>query len=277
MLYELFPQLAPSPFIDAFTLCAYFIAVTWGLSVLTREYSWTDRVWSIAPAVYAIFVADAADFSNARLNLMAGLVTLWAVRLTVNFARKGGYWKGGEDYRWEIIMKRTKPWQFQVFNATFISPYQNVLIYLFVAPMHTAWLHQDVPLGALDFLGAALFLLLLAGETIADFQMLRFQDEKKGLIEAGETIKKPFYDEGLYAYSRHPNYFCEFNMWWVLNLFAVAASGHWLNWTLVGALLLHTLFEGSTRFTESISLSKYPSYADYQRRVSRLIPMPPRK
>ncbi len=59
-------------------------------------------------------------------------------------------------------------------------------------------------------------------------------------------------------------------------LFGVAASGQWLNPTIVGPALLTLLFDGSARFTESISAGKYPDYADYQRRVSRMIPMPPR-
>ena len=276
MLTDIFPQLAASPYIDAFSVCLAIMGSTWLLSVITREYSWVDRIWSVAPAVYALIVANAAGFENTRLNVMATLVTLWAIRLTYNYARKGGYWKGGEDYRWEIIKDRLAPWQFQVFNATFISPYQNVLIFLFVAPMHTAWLYQDVPFGTLDMVATGLFALLLLGETIADIQMWRFQEDKKARIARGEAIDKPFFDQGLYAYSRHPNYFCEIGQWWVLNLFAVAASATWLNWTLIGAALLHSLFEGSTRFTEKISLSKYPSYADYQKRVSRLIPMPPR-
>ena len=277
MITDLFPQLMPSPYLDAFSICLGIMASTWLLSVITREYSWVDRIWSIAPAVYAIYVAEAAAFENTRLNVMTILVTLWAIRLTYNYASKGGYWKGGEDYRWEIIQNKVKPWQFQVFNATFISPYQNVLIFLFVAPMHTAWLHQDVPFGLWDIVGTILFAGLLILETVADLEMFRFQEDKKARIARGETVDPPFYDQGLYRYSRHPNYFAEIGQWWVLNLFAVAASATWLNWTLIGAFLLHALFEGSTRFTESISLSKYPSYADYQKRVSRLIPLPPRR
>ncbi len=63
-------------------------------------------------------------------------------------------------------------------------------------------------------------------------------------------------------------------LWWCFYLFGVSATGEWLNVTLVGPALLTLLFHGSTNFTESISLSKYPEYADYQRRVSRLVPWP---
>ena len=266
-----------APYFEALTLCAGFIAGTWLLSILTREYSWTDRIWSVAPAVYGIYVAACEDFSNTRLNVMAGLITLWGIRLTYNFAIKGGYKKGGEDYRWEILKKKMTPWQYQLFNLTFISGYQNFLIFLFVAPMHTAWEHQATAFGIGDVLVTILFLVLLIGETVADHQMYRYQEEKKERIAKGETVDPPFFTKGLYRFSRHPNYFCELGQWWVLTLFALTASGTWLHWTLVGAILLQMLFEGSTRFTEQITLGKYPSYANYQKRVSRLIPWWPKK
>src|SRR5690606_29122596 len=91
----------------------------WIASLLTRDTSWVDRLWSIVPAVYVWIFAVAAlgtDGDAARTLLMAVLVTLWAARLTFNFARKGGY-SGMEDYRWAILRGRMKPWLFQVFNV----------------------------------------------------------------------------------------------------------------------------------------------------------------
>ena len=221
------------------------------------------------------YVAYEAGFANWRLNLMALLVGLWGARLTFNFARKGGFSKGGEDYRWEVLKEKLGPVGFQLFNATFISPYQCALVLLFAAPVHTAWIHRDAPLSALDVVATVLFALFVLGETVADEQMWRFQQDKKDRLARGETVEVPFFRDGLYRYSRHPNYFCEMALWWAFYLFAVGASGQWLHWTLCGTVLLTLLFQGSVKFGEAISLSKYPSYADYQARVSRLIPLPP--
>jgi len=261
-----------APYFEAFCICLGFVALTWLLSVLTREYSWTDRVWSISPAVFSIYVAGSADFEDLRLNVMALLVTLWGARLTFNFARKGGYWKGGEDYRWGILKERMTPFQFQLFNISFIAAYQNVLVFLMVAPMHEAWTHREAAFGTIDVVATCLFALFVLFETIADEQMWRFQQDKKARLARGEPITRPFFDRGLYAFSRHPNYFCEISMWWTFYLFSVGASGRWANWTVIGAALLHLLFLGSTKFGESISRSRYPEYATYQARVSRLIP-----
>jgi steroid 5-alpha reductase family enzyme len=81
---------------------------------------------------------------------------------------------------------------------------------------------------------------------------------------------------GLFKFSRHPNFFSEQAQWWVFFLFGAVAAGSLLEWTVVGAFLLTALFIGSTRFTEEISVSKYPDYVEYQRRTSALIPWFPR-
>ena len=75
---------------------------------------------------------------------------------------------------------------------------------------------------------------------------------------------------GLFNISRHPNFFCEISIWWVIFAFSVSSIG--FNHSYVGALLLMLLFQGSTQLTEQISLEKYPHYSVYQKQVSRLIP-----
>jgi steroid 5-alpha reductase family enzyme len=264
------------PWLQAGWICVALTFTTWLLSVVTREYSWVDRLWSVAPPVYALWVAGAAGFTDVRLTLMAVLVTAWGARLTFNFARKGGYWKGGEDYRWSIIRQRLAPWQFEVFNATFISPFQMGLIYLFTSPMHVAWQARGTPIGALDIAAAVAFLALLAVETIADEQMWAFQQKKKAAVARGERVEPGFFTGGLYSWSRHPNYFGEVGMWWVFVGFAIAAGGSWLTWTWAGPVVLTALFAGSIRFTEAISLSRYPAYAEYQKTTSMVVPWPPR-
>ena len=264
--------LAGTPFGDMLILALVLAALCWLFSVLTREYSWVDRIWSICPIIYCLWVAWAADFDSARLNLMAALVTLWGVRLTFNYARKGGYWKGGEDYRWDTVKERTGPVGFQVLNATFVAPGQMILIWWFTAPIHTAWQWRDAPFTWIDAALGVLFLLLFIGETVADEQMWAFQQDKKRKLENGEEAE-PFLRTGLYRYSRHPNYFCELGMWWTLYFFAIAASGEWLHWTGWGFILLTLLFHSSTNLAETISSGKYPSYKDYQASVPRIIPI----
>lgn len=264
-------------------VAAVVCAFCWIASLITKDTSWVDRLWSIVPAVYVWIFAIAAIVrgENAtRLVVMAVLVTLWAARLTFNFARKGGY-SGMEDYRWAILRGRMKPWQFQLFNLFFIVLYQNALLVLITLPAYVALQHPSA-FGGWDVAFALLFVVFLVGEFVADQQQWNFHQAKK---RAGGTLAPGFATTGLFAYSRHPNFFFEQAQWWAIYALGATAAvtsgaGLWggaLNWSIVGAALLTVLFIGSTVFTESISVSKYPAYREYQRTTSMLVPWPPRR
>lgn len=256
-------------FIVAGVVCAF----VWIMSLITGDHSWVDRLWSIVPAVYVWIFAGFAGFADPRLNVMAVLVTLWAARLTFNFARKGGY-TGVEDYRWPILRARMKPWQFALFNLFFITLYQNLILVLITFPALTAYEHRSTPFGVLDGVLAALFLALLAGETVADQQQWNFHQVKRA---GGPDFEPRFLQTGLWRLSRHPNFFFEQAQWWVLFVMGAVAAGSVLQWTALGAALLTGLFIGSTIFTESITKSKYPEYVDYQATTSPIIPWFPRR
>jgi steroid 5-alpha reductase family enzyme len=260
------------PLTTALWVAGGLALVCWVLSLITKEYSWVDRLWSITPPLFALHFAGYVGFSDTRLNLMAGLAVLWGVRLTYNFVRKGGYKPGGEDYRWEEIQEKIGPVGFHLLNATFIAPFQNYLLLLITVPSYAAYLHVETPLGALDYAATIAFVVFLIGETVADEQQWKFQTAKYAAIARGETPGASFITTGLFRYSRHPNFFCEQAMWWTYYVFSIAAGAGWLNWTITGAILLTLLFQGSTGITEKLSARKYPAYADYQRTTSRLMP-----
>lgn len=272
-----------SPFLLVIVVAAVTCAACWILSLITRDTSWVDRIWSVVPVVYVwIFAiaAIAAGEDAGRLVLMAVLATAWGARLTFNFARKGGY-TGMEDYRWAVLRGRMNGWQFQLFNLFFIVLYQNALLVLITLPALVAWENPVAPT-VWDLVFAVLFLAFLAGELVADQQQWNFHQAKR---RAGGTLEPGFVTTGLFRYSRHPNFFFEQAQWWAFYALgataAVAAgAGVWggvLNGTIAGAALLSILFIGSTVFTESISASKYPAYAEYQRTTSMLVPWPPRR
>ncbi|MDO9589647.1 MAG: DUF1295 domain-containing protein, partial [Microcella sp.] len=227
---------------------------TWIASIITRDYSWVDRIWSIVPIVYVAAFWAASGFTDARLTIMTVLVALWGARLTFNFARKGGY-NGVEDYRWPILRERMSPGQFQVFNLLFIVIFQNGLLLLISLPALLAFQNQATPVGPLDLLLAGAFLALLIGEFIADQQQWDFQRTKAATIAAGDQPEQRFVASGLWRFSRHPNFFFEQAQWWVFFGLGAAALVSVLHWTLVGPVLLTALFIGSTIFTESITRS----------------------
>ena len=261
-------------------ICAGVCVGVWLLSIFTGDTSWVDRIWSIIPFVYLWVFAFDAHLHSITLNLMAVVATIWGARLTFNFARKGGY-SGMEDYRWEVLRQSMTKTQFQLFNIFFITIYQNILLLLITLPAWTVY--QDHPgswvnttssptVSVWVYVIAILFVLCTLGETIADQQQWNFHKTKHAELAAGQTPTANFLTTGLFRYSRHPNYFFEIAQWWLMYFIAAVAVGSLWQWTVLGAVLLSLLFEGSTRFTEKISRSKYPEYADYQASTSAVIP-----
>src|SRR5665213_1448630 len=260
------------PLLIVIFIASVFCLFAWIASLVSGDTSWVDRGWSIVPVVYLWVFAASAHLSNARLDLMAIVVTIWGARLTFNFARKGGY-SGVEDYRWPVLRARMSPWRFQLFNVFFIVLYQNVILVLMTLPAYTAYEDRArTSFGVLDVLLVVAFLVCTLGETIADEQQWTFQSRKYEAIALGQAPEGEFLQSGLFRYSRHPNYFFELAQWWILFFLGVVAAGSLWQWTVVGAVLLTLLFIGSTRFTESITLGKYPNYVTYQRRTSPVVP-----
>ena len=174
---------------------------------------------------------------------MGSVVSVWAVRLTYNFARKGGYtwppWEGEEDYRWAELRKHpvfAHPIPWFIFNLTFISFYQSFLICSFCFPIVLS-VNAAYPLNGLDYVAAVLVVAFVALEYFADQEQWDFQQAKKRGVK---TIG--FLNTGLWARSRHPNFFGEQAVWVSFYIFSIAASGRVCNWTIVGCLLLMLLF-----------------------------------
>lgn len=250
------------------------------VSTLTKNYSQVDKLWSILPIVYVWITSVDADY-EPRILMMAILVTIWGLRLSYNFARRGGYqwrfWEGDEDYRWSILMARPEfqpHWKWVAFNFFFISFYQLGLILLFTIPIVKCM--DGKPLTIWDYVLAGAVVLTVIIEAIADQQQWDYQNKKhqaiKGDIEMTDDYKKGFLDKGLWGIVRHPNYAAEQWVWVLFYLFTVSATGIWINWAITGSLLLVILFKGSSDFSEEISEGKYPQYKEYKRKVGRFIP-----
>lgn len=141
------------------------------------------------------------------------------------------------------------------------------MVYLGILPLHAA-LTSGAPLGALDLVAAVVTAAAIVIETVADEQLRNFRRAKQA---DGDIC-----NVGLWAWSRHPNYFGELSFWLGLLLFGLAAGAP--AWTSVGLVAMVVLFVGaSIPMAEKRSLARRPQYAEHQRRVSMLIPLPPKK
>ena len=266
------------PFHISMTILLVAIPVTFFAGLLTRNYSHVDRLWSILPPVYALVWLPGFS-ENPRYLIAAGLVIAWGVRLTANFAVKGGYAfslaKKGfyeEDYRWPVLKEKIpNRVAFELFNLFFISGFQLALITAFTLPLYELG-SVDAPLGWSDLLLFTLWALLLLLETIADLQQLAYYKKRSRPAHGADPrIRLGFNTYGLWRFSRHPNYVCELSQWIVLYLVLYTSTGqHHLSG--LGALVLVILFIGSTAMAEGITSSKYPAYALWKRATPAWLP-----
>lgn len=250
------------------------------VSSVSNNHSQVDKLWSLLPLVYT-WVIGMKSGMEPRLIFMAIVVSVWGLRLSFNFSRRGGYslkfWSGKEDYRWPVLKSRPEfaaQWKWALFNLLFISLYQLGLVLLITLPVLKSM--GGKPISWTDYLLAGLVLVFVVIETIADQQQWNYHKEKNQLKANGaplpEKYQKGFVDSGLWGVVRHPNYAAEQAIWIVIYFFSVSATGIWLNWSIIGAILLVLLFWGSSNFSESISEGKYPEYEEYKKRVPRFVP-----
>ena len=255
---------------------------------LAHNNSQMDKLWSLLPIAYTWVVAIKGDF-NIRLVIYAVLVTIWGIRLTFNFARKGAYsikfWTGEEDYRWQVLRQKAplnKKFTWALFDLFFISIYQNALVLAICFPCLAA-LGSNVPWGAFDYVATFAAFGFLMLEVVADAQQWRFHQTKKKLLAEGKKLEelpepynKGFNTTGLWKRSRHPNYLGEQGFWMSLYFFVLGAgnvSYYFFSWTLIGPLFLIFLFLGSSSFGEGVSNGKYPEYKYYLAYVSKYVPL----
>ncbi|KZT29639.1 DUF1295-domain-containing protein [Neolentinus lepideus HHB14362 ss-1] len=319
-LGRLFRKTVPPTFHWPLKFCTYTTLVCYVLSIITGNVSQIDRVWTFLPTICTAYYAllplwphesplplfpytpkdvprrIVMDMSPRAL-MMLGLQIIWTLRLSYNTWRRGLFNVHDEDYRWQIVRNKIPKWLFQIFNIVFISITQSVLLFLLGLPAHIASTQPHTPLSISDYLLGALALLTLLGEFIADNQQYSFQIYKRtGFLNLNEwpgarirwtqeDAKRGFVTRGLWAWSRHPNFFCEQTFWAIQtlipllapsppNLPKLPASSLTPFWPLTPGLALCILFLASTRFTESISLGKYPeTYRAYQARVDMFVPI----
>ena len=201
-----------------------------------------------------------------RAALVTSLVMIWAVRLTANWVRTWGG-PGHEDWRYVEIQKKTGK-LYWLASLVAIHLFPALLVWLGMLSLVPALATGTAPLGWMDALGCVVTLSAIAIEAVADEQLRRY----RGRSHAPGAIM----EEGLWAYSRHPNYFGEISFWTGLFVFAVAADGTAL-WRVVGPLAMACLFVfGTIPMMERRSLEKRPAYAELKKRVSMLVPLPRR-
>jgi steroid 5-alpha reductase family enzyme len=239
-------------------------------SVLCRNSSLYDPYWSVSPIAISLFWALHPGSHQAplwRKALVVTLVVLWGVRLTYNWARQ---WQGlhHEDWRYGDIRAKTGR-AYWLASALGIHLFPTVQVFLGCLALYPALFRGKAPIGVLDGLALVVTLGGIAMETVADRQLHGFVSSRKSPQETLAT--------GLWAYSRHPNYFGEILLWWGLFLFGLAADPS-VVWTVAGPLAITLMFVfASIPMIDRRALGRKPGYAEHMRRVPALIPWFPKR
>ena len=230
----------------------------------------------VAPAVAVVSLLAAPAFAYAlagtapldvRSVLMLVLLAAWGLRLALYISlRNRGH---GEDRRYRAMRDRHGP-HFGLKSLYLVFGLQAVLAWVAGWPLLAALTHP-APLGLLDGAGALIALAGITLEAVADAQLARFlrAPRREGTVM----------DRGLWAWSRHPNYFGEACVWWGLGLMALSAGGLGVAWSLASPLMMTLLLlkvSGVALLEQDIA-DRRPAYRDYAARTSAFIPWPPRR
>jgi steroid 5-alpha reductase family enzyme len=238
----------------------------WVLSLPLRDASLADRIWSLLVALPALVYAYALPVTTRGLWVLA-LLLAWALRLAIHIGRRN--WSHGEDRRYRAMRERNQPF-FGLKSLYLVFGLQALLAWIVGWPLLAA-LAGDRPLGLLDLCGALLAAGGLLMETVADAQLARFLAKPRS--------EAALMDRGLWAWSRHPNYFGEACVWWGLGLMGLAAGGIATSWCLVSPLMMTLLLlkvSGVSLLEQDIA-DRRPAYRDYMARTSAFLPWPPRR
>ncbi len=256
----------PEVLLVAALASAVVMVITWLVSLAVRDASIVDLVWGATFVVVTVVAAAVADGAPARRVLLVALVGLWGLRLSAYLAwRNLGH---GEDYRYRAMRRRWGD-RFGLISLVVVFGLQGVLVWVVSLPVQLA-VTAEAPdgLGVLAVAGVALWVVGLFFETVGDAQLARFKADP---ANEGQVM-----DRGLWRYTRHPNYFGDFCVWW--GIFAVAAETGIGRWGVVGPLVMSVLLlrVSGVAMLERTITKRRPGYEDYVARTSAFFPRPPR-
>jgi steroid 5-alpha reductase family enzyme len=254
----------------ALASCAVALGIytaLWGsVALVKRDNSIADVAWGGGFVLLATTALVRATTVTPRAVLVTALVTAWAVRLSAYvLLRKRGK---GEDFRYAAWRRTWGPW-WVLGSIGAVYLLQAATLVVVAAPVLVATLRPSGPLGALDALGAAVWLTGFLVETVADRQLARFRAEPS---HADRVL-----DRGLWAWSRHPNYFGEACLWWGIGLVGLSAPGGLLGLIGPAVMTLLLLRISGVPLLERELAARKPGYAAYVRRTSVFLPRPPRR
>jgi steroid 5-alpha reductase family enzyme len=245
------------------------MVAAWAFGLAVKNGGWTDVFWSFGTGLLlagAAFVATGADTSQARRFLIAAFMLVWGLRLGLYLAlRVAGH---PEDARYANVRKTARNYPLTMLWVSLPQAPATALLALTVV---AAAQRPEPSLDLRDALAALVFLVAIAGETVADAQMKRFRADPANKGKVIET--------GLWAWSRHPNYFFEWLGWTAYAVMALDPLHLPTYPTLIAPAVMYLVLRyatGVAPLERTMIASRGEAYRRYQDRVSAFFPLPPK-
>jgi steroid 5-alpha reductase family enzyme len=243
------------------------LGVTFAVALRLGRHAVVDVAWGIGFVAVAVtsFVVSAGDGDALRRSLVLGMTALWGLRLATHIALRS---RGkGEDPRYADLLSRA-PGDPRWFALRRIYLTQGTVMWFVSLPIQVA-VFETPAVGWLACVGVVVWAVGLLFETVGDWQLTRFRNDpgSKGRV----------LDTGLWRYTRHPNYFGDACVWWGISLVSFDAWPGILT-VLSPVAMTWLLARGTGKpLLEKDLTSRRPGYADYVRRTSGFVPLPPRR
>jgi steroid 5-alpha reductase family enzyme len=250
-----------------FAATVLMMLAVWLLSVVKRDASIVDVFWGLGFVLIAHVACEAGGGYSGRKLLVTSLVSLWGVRLAAYLLWRN--WGQGEDYRYRAMRNRHGE-RFTWVSLYTVFALQGGLMWVISLPLQVAQL-SPVParLTWLDGLAALLWAVGIVFESVGDWQLARFKSDP---ANHGKVMNR-----GLWAYTRHPNYFGDAVVWWAFFLIALATPHG--AWTLISPLLMTFMLMrvSGVALLERKLVKTRPEYEAYRRQTNAFVPWFPRR
>jgi len=232
------------------------------VSFIKKRNDVADVAWGLGFVLMAWSALFLGATYDTKALIVTTLVTIWGIRLAWHIHSRNKGRK--EDYRYEAWRKEWGTW---FYPRSYVQVYllQGFLLFLIVQPVLLISQSSSVTLGLLDVIGIAVWLFGFYFEAVGDAQLSKFI---KNPDNRGKIMQS-----GLWAYTRHPNYFGEVTQWWGLWIVALSIPGAF--WTIIGPITITFLIlkvSGIPMLEKK--MEENPDFIEYKKRVSVFFPLP---
>ncbi len=239
----------------------------WMVSLVVRKVTFVDSLWGLGYILIGWITFFTTDGYLPRQFLLAGLTTAWGIRLCLHLSWRN--WGHGEDPRYATWREQAGA-HFWIFSLVKVFLPQAFFLWCISLCIQFGQLSPTPNhLTVYDIVGSALWGIGFLFESIADYQLAKFKSDPSN--------KGKVMDRGLWAYSRHPNYFGEALIWWGLFVIALSTPNSW--WTIISPVIITVVLLKMTGIAlmERSIVDKRPGYREYIRRTNAFFPWIPKK